>query len=206
MDKGEDREAAAAAIHMAHADDLLLKHDGSLDNGFELVTGKYALAHHQTLWEKICQKALEHGCISYKKPTTGLHVHLSRSFFTQLDIGKFVCFINSELHREHIRKIAGRDSASYAALKKKTITSLGEGRYEAVNLTNHRTIEVRIFKGTLKASRVLASIEFCHALAHWVKTVSVAQCEDWGSFINYVRANRKEYKHLLSFILAHNLA
>ena len=46
---------------------------------------------------------------------------------------------------------------------------LGRGgeRYMAINLQNTETIEIRIFKGSLKYERVLSGIEFCHALVQY---------------------------------------
>lgn len=201
MDRNEDRNEGASALHKDFASSLLIKSDGSLDNGFELVTGKFSLEHHQSIWGNICSKALEVGCISYKPKTTGLHVHISRNFLSPLDIGKIQCFVNSPLHRLHIVKLAGRECPNYAKLEKKKITSThGYARYEAINLTNSKTIEFRLFKGTLKASRVLCCIEFTHAVCSWVKTVSIADCEHWGKFFEYVSSNRKIYRHLFAYL------
>lgn len=193
----------ACLIHDKHSHEILMKEDGSLDNGIELVSGKYSLEAHQALWPRLCETAVKAGLRSWKHSTTGLHVHLSRRFFSQLALGKFVVFINSDNQevRRNIRKLAGRDSNGYACIEKKKLTQIhGEnGRYEAVNLTNSATIEVRIFKGTLKASHVLADIEFCHAVAYWVSQCSILECESWLSFWAYVLKNKKQYRNLVAF-------
>lgn len=200
MDKYEEKGKAAQRIHEAWGHALLLKEDGSLSYGFELVTGKFSLEHHQKIWPDIARVALEAGCISHKAKSTGLHVHISRNFLSPLDIGKIQCFVNSPLHRNHIITLAGRECPNYAALKKKTLTEKSTARYEAINLCNARTIEFRLFKGTLKATRILASIEFTYAACSWVKTVSIADCEHWGKFFEYVQENRKIYPNLLAFL------
>jgi len=194
----------AAAISDKHHAQLLLKEDGSLNDGFELVTGRCSLAVHQAMWPEIAKTTIAAGGRSWNHTSTGLHVHLSRAWFTPLTLGKFLVFINSEATRPCIVKLAGRSCPNYAKLSKKKLTDSkhSEGRYEAVNLTNSATIEVRIFKGTLHVGHILADIEFCHAAAMWAAKVSCKDCDNWESFMVYVRANRKEYKNLINFMAA----
>lgn len=199
----DDRAEVAQAIHDAHSDRLLLTEDGSLSNGFEMVTGKLALAVHQQIWPEIAKTCVKAGLRSWKHSTTGMHVHLSRDWFTPLSIGKLLVFINSEANRKHIVKIAGRRSADYAALTKKKFTDGrcdSPSRYEAVNLCNNMTIELRIFKGTLNADHILTNIEFAHAAAHYVSQCSMQDCENWAAFLSYLCSERKQYRHLLAFL------
>lgn len=198
--------SASDKIHHKHGHEVLMKEDGSLDNGIELVTGKYSLEAQQALWPRLAETATKAGLRSWKHETTGLHVHLSRRFFSQLALGKFVVFVNSDnaTIRRNLRKLAGRDSNSYACISKKTLCKAihsDSERYEAVNLTNSATIEVRIFKGTLKASHILADIEFCHALAYWVRECSILRCESWEEFWAYVLKNKKQYRNLVNFFM-----
>ena len=181
---------------------LICKHDGSLDDGFEAVTVPAILEEHKKRWKPVLAN-LKKTCTSWKNRTTGLHVHLSRSYFTQLEIAKFVLFINSEQTRPWVVTLAGRSCPEYAQLKKKEIADIDRSnsdRYEAVNLQNNATIEVRIFKGTLKEEHVLADIEFCHALASWVKINSVQECDNWSAFMEFVGKHKKEYSNLLSYM------
>jgi len=196
----EPAREVAQEIYDKHQADVLLKHDGSLIDGFEMVTGKYELAAHQAIWPMLCETATKAGARSWKHQSTGLHVHLSREFFTPLTLGKFLVFINSERNRQHIIKLAGRESNGYSELKKKKINHIySDNRYEAVNLTNDDTIEVRIFKGTLKQEHVLADIEFCHAVAYWCKDVAIPDLEDWNAFTAWVIKRRKTYKYLSTY-------
>lgn len=203
---GDDRDLApiARAIHDKHAHEILMKEDGSLSNGIELVTGCYSLEAQQALWPRLCKTAIDNGLRSWKHETTGLHVHLSRRFFSALDIGKILVFINSPdvYTRKQIRRLAGRESNHYSNIGRKKITDYKEAdsRYEAVNLTNSHTIEIRIFKGSLKAPHILADIEFCHAMAHWVQQCSIQEAEYWGPFWAYVNAQPKQYRHLRAFL------
>lgn len=195
------RDTAARALKRAHGDKVILKHDGSLSYGFEIVSGPFSLEHHQAIWGQICRDATRAGCRSWNHQTTGLHVHLSRAWFDTETLARFVTFINSDDTRQAIVQLAGRESPRYAALIKKTLANAldSQDRYEAVNLCNHSTVEVRIFKGTLKASHVLADIEFCHAAAYWAKQVDNEHAESWRNFLIYCQAHAAQYPHLLDF-------
>lgn len=194
------RGEVAQKIYDRNNDVLLLKEDGSLQNGFELVTGKLSLEKHQAFWPGIAKDAVNAGARSWKHKSTGLHVHLSRNWFSPLTIGKLTVFINSPATRSQIVKLAGRECPSYAALTAKKLTcNYSDCRYEAVNLTNPKTLEIRIFKGTLNAGHILADIEFCHAAAYWCAQVSMIDIESWASFFSYVKKQGKQYKHLIQF-------
>lgn len=181
---------------------ILLKEDGSLDCGFEIVTGKNSLEAQQALWPLVAAVARKSGARSWKHSTTGLHVHLSRNWFTPLTLGKFLVFMNSPATRTPVIRLAGRECPGYAEIQEKKLMDYqgkSKNRYEAVNLTNSATIEVRIFKGTLNTDHILADIEFCYAAANWAAQVSTAQCESWESFWAYVLLRKKEYRHLIAF-------
>ena len=199
----DNREAGAhAVLSRSYAKNwIICKHDGSLDNGFEVVTAPSILEEHTRRWPALLQPLRRH-TTSWKNKTTGLHVHLSRSFFTQLEIAKLVVFMNSEATRPYVVSLAGRSSPEYAALKKKELAKINahhSDRYEAVNLQNNKTIEVRIFKGTLNTQHVLADIEFCDALARWVKFNTVEECENWYDFMAYVK-DQGTYPNLVAYM------
>ena len=61
------------------------KSDGSLDNGFEIVTGPSSLEYHKTKWERLfqiqdCVKIIK----SWNTDTAGLHIHIGRKSLTPL--------------------------------------------------------------------------------------------------------------------------
>lgn len=186
---------------------VILKHDSSLNNGYECVTGPFSLDVHHELWPRLAPAMSGAGSRSWGYESTGIHVHMSRDFFTPLMLGKLQVFLNSEHTREMVVKLAGRTSEHYAKLRKKKLTDLdGYDRYDALNLTNERTIEIRIFKGTLNVEHILANIEFCHALAYWVNDVSVADCEHWDRFMTYVLQHRKLYQRLINYLARFEIA
>lgn len=202
---GKDRQQMARNIANEYGSEkILIKEDGSLDNGFELVTGKYSLEAHKELWPGLTSCAIRYHARSWKHKTTGLHIHLSRNWFTPLTIGKLLVFLNSSnrIIRRNVIRLAGRESPDYAALKKKKLTDAlkrNSNRYEALNLNPEKTIEFRLFKGTLNSKRIFAFLEFCHALAYYVRDVSIEDLESWDKFMDYVKKDTANYKDLIEF-------
>jgi hypothetical protein len=47
----------------------------------------------------------------------------------------------------------------------------GGDRYNAVNLQNLHTVEIRMFKGSLKPERVRSGIQFCHAAIEYTREI-----------------------------------
>ena len=83
---GEDDDNAAEVMSIANGnglENLYCKHDGSLDDGFEMVTHPMTLAYHQAEmpWAAILQKAVQMGYTSHQAGTCGLHVHVNRNAF-----------------------------------------------------------------------------------------------------------------------------
>ena len=75
-----------------------------------------------------------------------------------------------------------------------------DSRYSAVNVEPSATIEVRVFKGSLRKERVLSCIEFVHAAVEYTRNLPVVYTEDpfaWTSFIGYVLSNKKLYPNLI---------
>ena len=60
---------------------IYCKHDGSLDDGFEIVTHPMSLDYHlhQMPWAPLCHAAVEMGYRSHQSGSCGLHIHVSRT-------------------------------------------------------------------------------------------------------------------------------
>lgn len=164
----------------AYNDLIYCKYDGSLHNGVEIVTHPCS---YQYLMEKpyireICQVTLDHGYRSHHTTTCGLHVHISKDGFgedRELGMAKFVFMIEKFWHkmvkfsrrnREELERWASRyceptepntETVTSIYNKAKDINSLA--RYKAVNMRNADTVEVRMFKGTLRIDTIKASIQ-----------------------------------------------
>ena len=82
---GECSENAQEILDLANGERELVycKHDGSLNDGFEIVTHPMALKFHQKNmpWREILREAVSMGYRSHQAGTCGLHVHVSRAAF-----------------------------------------------------------------------------------------------------------------------------
>lgn len=155
-----------------------LKHDGSLDNGFEVVTHPGTI----TWWhepDNVVLNALKNllgRCKSYHSSNCGMHIHMSKDAFTSFHLMRFLHFIYNNQY--FVEFIAQRRSTSYAnfsnseknaVVRNAKLKYSSVGRFVAVNLENAATIELRVFKGNLEPFRILKNIEFAQALYEYTR-------------------------------------
>jgi len=80
---GEDNENAESVMNIANAgkEHIYCKHDGSLDDGFEIVTHPMTLNYHmdEMPWLAVVTELKEMGYLSHKANTCGLHIHVNRN-------------------------------------------------------------------------------------------------------------------------------
>ena len=62
---------------------IYIKHDGSLEDGMEIVTHPMTLGYHlaEMPWGTVVAQAVHMGYTSHKACTCGLHVHVNRDAF-----------------------------------------------------------------------------------------------------------------------------
>jgi len=200
-------------IHSTMQDFALVKYDGSLRNGGEIVTAPATLKAQKYYWSKFCESKKDFtGRIkSWHTETCGTHIHVGRKFVTPLDIGKLLVFINSKHNAEFIHKIAGRSSSQWARRSDKHIKNglQRSDKYEALNLGKASTIEFRIFRGNLKKFGIFRNLEFVHALVKFAKqsaydidTTSVSNLT-YENFVDWVglQSNRAIYPYLYKWLV-----
>lgn len=176
---GSDDNNARKLYDAANEDDdnLYIKHDGSLNDGMELVTHPMSLDYHMNSmpWKEVVSKAVSLGYRSHKTNTCGLHVHVSRKAFgedkTEQDtaISRVLFFV--ERFWQELLKFSRRTEtqinrwAARYGMKddpKQVMSAAKEknmGRYACINLCNYSTIEFRIFRGTLKYNTIIATLQ-----------------------------------------------
>lgn len=171
-------EAMAVETRDIVSGQAYLKHDGSLSNGFEVVTHPGTIEWWQEEDNKVLLSLanLTGRCRSFHSSNCGMHIHMSKGAFTSFHLMRFLHFIYN--NQQFVEFIAQRRSTGYArfnlsdkrAVVKNAKTKYGSsGRFVAVNLENAETIELRVFKGNLEPFRVLKNIEFAHALYMYTK-------------------------------------
>lgn len=188
------------------------KHDGSLDYGFEIVSHPHTLENYHTEFPWAFLKRLRsNGFQSWDNDNCGFHVHLSLSAFNARTQGetdmhkiRFTKFIYD--NQNQVERIAGRKSNEFALFEDKgnVVNKIlhghqNAGRYEVVNVANSKTIEIRIFKGTLRKERLLSNIEFVQAVLEFTRNMKItpkAKPLAWSRFVKFVVDNEAQYPNL----------
>lgn len=194
---------------------VFFENDGSLTNGFEVVTNPMSLPAHRELWKWLQDKSATKGLISHKgrdgnSSSCGLHVHVNRDSLTKLQIAKMVAFVNNPDNQEFMTALArryGQAATGYCRIKadkaKVGKAASSSDRYEAVNVTPRHTIEFRIFRGTLKYESLVAAIEFVHALCEYTARCGDCSVSDLGyeAFLKFAETKLpKETQTLRSYV------
>lgn len=211
---GEDDDNARRLLEIANYPDdrLYCKHDGSLNEGFECVSFPMTLEYHikEMPWEKLMQEALNMGYVSHNCSTCGLHVHVNRSAFGKsVDeqeevIARIVHFV--ELHWNELMKFSRRTEdtinrwasrygiSTYVQDTYKNAKDKHLGRYTAVNLENHKTLEFRLFRGTLRHGTFLATLQLVNQMCNCAIRLSDKELEtlSWSDFVSNIPKDNAE--------------
>lgn len=205
------------AENLGETDYYFLKEDGSIpDYGFELVSHPATLKKHKELnWENTLKEMSSSGLRSHDlgAESCGLHVHVSRDFLTPYK-WLLVDWLVSK-HQHEFELIARRKENHWAKFKKKDGQPIKEvfgksnGRYHAVNFCNFNTVEFRLFRGTLKYSTFMATLELVGALVHWAKQVRINDIlrarSAFDNFTAYIQNNQARYGYAVAYLEQKNL-
>lgn len=208
VDKGGCSDRAATAFDekfTVHNDPewLMFENDGSLNNGFEIITNPGTLAFHKALrqsYEDGFRTLVRMGYRSFNTDTCGMHVHVNRDFFGDYfeqdeHLEKVVAI--SEKFYDELLTFSRRDMDDADSWAKKWEDDPHEiiedmekeeldTRYACVNLCPQNTIEFRIFKGTLNPKSFFASLELVNNICVWVMNHSLADVDtmEWTDLIH----------------------
>lgn len=218
---GNDKENAEIIFNEANltADHIYIKHDGSLDDGFELVSNPMTLQYHRDTmpWKNVFRKAINLDYRSHTPGTAGLHIHVNRNAFgctynEQEEVIARLVFFYEKFWAEILRfsrrteRQVNRWASRYGGVLSTCKNSLdtakksGLGRYTAVNLTNDNTIEFRIFRGTLRYDTFIATLEFTQYLCGLAIKLDDKefQAMSWLDFISGI--DRHDYPELIEYL------
>lgn len=234
------RVEAAMKVRRLLGKQIIVKHDGSLKNGFEIVSGPAPLDYHrEKLWKPFFDWHQEEMILRSHDAaygTCGMHVHVSREPLGWLQIGKMVQFLHAPENYQFVRYMAGRPSSSryadYLTPKRLRPTGIqatwgpdGKGgvqlikttrdkstpvyrvqsdtinRYTALNLRNPKTVEFRIFRGTLNPGTFFARLEFCNALTKFAAPGVIGLNETTvPRFTSFLMERKKDFPNLLNYL------
>lgn len=142
--------------------------------GCEIVTQPATLEKHisSRYWKTLLTVAKQYGFSAQNN--CGVHIHINKNFFSNKQLAKLDCFINTY---SFFKKIARRESHYSEYLNKERINwgKQISNRKCALNLSNKNTAELRIFKGTIDYKYIMAYIELCHALSMFVTKIDMQQ-------------------------------
>jgi hypothetical protein len=215
----EDRQEwgcgiGADIVYDTLGDRVYCKHDGSLNDGFEIVSHPHSFDEIQNLNWNFLRTLRSKGFRSWDTDTCGLHVHVSRTAFRK--DGK-----SNEAHELRFQKliydnsaqvcaIAGRQSSYARFLDKGNLVpkvKYGQSadRYEAINVQNDHTLEIRVFKGSLKKERILSAVEFIHSAIEYTRNMKINPKDkqfSWIRFMAYVLDNQDKYSNFVQVALS----
>lgn len=213
---GHDDDHAEELLNIANSPDerIYIKSDGSIDDGFEIVTHPMALDYHMNefCWFDILHRAVQMGYRSHQTSTCGLHVHVSRaglgaSYEEQEEtISHILYFV--EQHWNELLKFSRRTEYTmnrwaarhgYEHDPKRIFDKAKSqrNRYVAVNLCNSQTIEFRLFRGTLRLNTLLATLQLAERICTTAMNLSEYDMKalSWSEFVSHI-----EYPELIQYL------
>lgn len=158
-------------------------HDGSLQNGFEIITQPATMQYHSSIsdvYNRSIQKLKAMGYASHETTTCGFHVHFNRSFFgdNQNECIRRLIFMTEKFWNElcvfarrperRLERYAKKVSDSMEIkeyMEKANRSGRHEYHYYAVNIANDSTIEFRMFRGTLNLNTIMATLQLVNNMA-----------------------------------------
>jgi hypothetical protein len=208
----EDCRDQVKPVIKALPDHVIIKRDGSINNGFEIVTAPATLAVHKQAFSGFFEKV-----VLFVKSNCGMHVHVSKHEMGEMQIGKLLSFLYKEENRSFLVLVAGRDfwKNHYCIADKPLkatdgirgsydgVSRVNKGKYQALNLSPNSTIEFRIFAPPLDEKTLFARLEFVKALVDFTRpaVVSVKEANDLNKFITWAKAHKKDYPNFVEMLL-----
>lgn len=184
-----------------------LKYDGSLNNGFEIVSHPATLDWYQALDMDPLKKLRKLGFRSWnvRNHDVGIHIHVSRTAFVGDAHLHRLCQLILK-NRDDAVKFAGRDchyapfDGNLAVVRSTLVKKQGSYERMAVNLSNSNTVEIRMFRGSLNSDRLLADLELVDSAVTYTKDMTFREARDgglkWKSYRRFVKEKRERYPHL----------
>ena len=215
------------------------KTDCSVNNGVEFVTVPITLQY-------VHNKMPLHEVAEFMNTNTnfkathdcGIHVHLDRDFFTELELTKLRVFFS--VNATPLGKFSKRQPNKlhdWAAFERGyTVTDFIHGQKKNDDIMHSRrfacsfcsnifrkkkdaygrivpvdkpkTIEIRLFASTTNPDRLVAILQFCDALAFFIKThsiIAISKRSCWKTFVEWCKDTNR-YNHLIKELENDNLA
>ena len=223
IENGGEYDDHAIAITSAlgfpcdESDELICSHDGSLHDGFEIITqpSTYDYLVNSINWEAGLAEARRLGYRSHNGGNCGLHVHMDTGYFDNLyptrnDLENNVAALLLN-NSAWLKPFCRRERWGYCEFPEKIDWDLSQnevrrtfrriGRYAAANFLPYNTIEFRFMRGTLIPSTFKAALQLMsligkalaiHKSLKSIESVNVAWFLQAAEQLGYVEFT-KEY-------------
>jgi hypothetical protein len=223
---GKDNRKAKKLLEIINSNEhekyVYVKHDGSLNDGFEIVSQPATLDVHlnEIPWRKAFKYLKEQGYESDNTNTCGLHVHINRLF-----LGKtYRSIVNTEARLLFFFETFWTQIVKFSRRKQHEISKWcerygttdydqairwnNESRYYALNFQNRATIEFRIFKGTLDYEIFKATIMLVHYIVLYCKKFGkkTIRQRGWSGFTEFIIKDKStDSLDLINYIIKRNI-
>lgn len=218
-------QSRAAEINAMEGGSLFYcKSDSSVRNGYEIVShpGTYNFwsGPGRDILEPLFSKLTEAGYTSWRSGRCGLHIHTNRSAITKLHSFNLARYVHDKNCVVKLRKLSGRSSGqalAYANLSLEDTFDRHSGEYRyptpleyakqiihtnqlgdrgrALNMSNPRTIELRLFRGSLKISKFISSLQFYQTMLEFTNPtlgyLPITSKIKWLDYRNFIEDYHK---------------
>ena len=207
---GQDAENAMSIL--GGKKELYCKEDGSVEEGFEVVTHPLSVAYHlnELDWESLLQRAKH---LDYEGiPGTGIHIHVSREALPEDAIANLIYFFErewdslvhfasrteDETSRWADRYLRGNDLRNWTPKQSLKYAIDRHDRYRAVNLRNRETVEIRIFRSTCNPLVMKSYIQFTDIITDLAKDSVVGETYSFKEIM--ALAAERGYEELVKYL------
>jgi hypothetical protein len=171
------------------------KHDGSLSNGFEIVTHPMSISwikENRHVFENIYTFVPK---VFYPDPSTcGLHVHISRNAFeNSLKLYKALRFIVDEydffyeisgrVDRDRFERYCAKNERIKSSARMQIVERTDETHHEIFSLCNKHTVELRSFGPANSVDRFMVIVEFVDVFIKYINSHSIPKYTEFESIL-----------------------
>lgn len=223
VDDGKNKSSCVEELNDILGNNAYYEKDGSLNNGFEIITNPHTLNNFWNIdFEKAFEVLKEYNFKSHNTSTCGLHIHFSKNLLGETEeevednIAKLILFYDTfynqlvKLSRrsaynaeEWADKYSNEPKKEDFDKLKETVKYKRIARRSAVNIKNYNTIEFRLGRGTLVYNTFRAWIDLHIAFMKNVVNLSLDEVLDFSKMAKGIEDNTIDYiasKGLLSML------
>lgn len=199
------RDKAKVKVCDLLAGHAILKSDGSINNGFEIVTCPATSDIHLEVFKNFFDNMPRELEVA---DNVGMHIHISRKPLNMFTIGKMTEFLNRDNNKAFITYVAGRQPNRFCGMQDiRTITyplyDKGD-RYNTLNLQPNDTVEMRIFSTPTNYQEFAQRLEFADALVRYCGPaqlgVPLKELTQYGTFLKWIHNHHKDYPELANHL------